>query len=400
MSDPFYPDEPPEKPTSPTRPRRHTQVMRALAEFEDGGIFVAQELKEARVLPSMPQTPNPFSRLGRRLRNAIGAMVLLMAFGTFGYLIISGGKWEVFDCLYMTVLSVTTVGYSEVIPISTTPFGRSFTLLIMIMSLGINAYFVSAVTAFFLSEEFEGLWWRRNMERKLNKLHDHIIVCGGGETGVHVITELRNAGRKVVLIDDDPSRSRGLNEVLGTFPVVIGDATEEMTLQKAGIDRAFGLAAVLSSDKDNLFVTITARRMNPSLKIVSRGIEINALDKIVRAGADRVVSPNHIGGVRIATEMVRPHVVQFMDLITHTNDLDLQLEQIDLPRRAPLVGKRLRETDLRQKNLLVLAVRSVNDKGWIYNPTPDYVFEPQSTMIVLGTSAAVQMLSSEMEHYG
>ncbi len=384
----------------PTHPRRHTQVMRALAEFEEIEIYKNEANNKSVVLPSLPTPASPFSNLGRRLRNAIGAMVLLISFGTFGYLLISGGKWPVFDCLYMTVLSVTTVGYSEVIPLSATPFGRPFTLLIMILSLGINAYFVSAVTAFFLSEEFEGLWWRRNMERRLKELQDHIIVCGGGETGVHVITELRNSGRKVVLIDDDPARARGLQEVLGRFPVVIGDATEEMTLQKAGIDRAFGLAAVLSSDKDNLFVTITARRMNPGLKIVSRGIEINALDKIVRAGADRVVSPNYIGGIRIATEMVRPHVVQFMDLLAHTNDLDLQLEQVDLPQRAPLVGKRLRETDLRQKNLLVLAVRSANDRGWIYNPTPDYVFEPQSTMIVLGTSAAVKRLSTEMENYG
>lgn len=342
-------------------------------------------------------TPGPGGRLGRRVRNATGAMLLLLSLGTLGYYLIGQGRWSLFNCLYMTVLSVTTVGYSEVIPLSKSFLGRPFTLCIMLLSIGINAYFISAITAFFLSEEFEGIWWRRNMERQINKLKDHIVVCGGGETGVHVIAELHSSGRNVVLIDDDPERARGLQESLGMFPVVIGDAADEVILQKAGIKQAFGLVAVLGSDKDNLFVTITARRMNPRLKIVSKGIEINALDKILRAGADRVVSPNYIGGVRIATEIVRPHVVQFLDLLTHTNDLDLQLEQVDLPLRSPYVGKQLRDTDLRKKQLLVLAVNSPADDSWTYNPTPDYVFEPFSTLIVLGTSSAVELLSDETE---
>lgn len=326
-------------------------------------------------------------------------MFVMIAFGTLGYVLIGGGEWPFLDCLYMTVMTITTVGYGEVLPLHLTAMGRPFSILLMLLSLGMNTYFIASLTTFFLSEEFEGIWWRRNMENLLSKMTNHIIICGGGETGIHAMMELRNSGYQVVLIDDNAERAKGLQETLGQFPLVIGDATDELTLLKAGIERAYGLAAILSSDKDNLFVTITARRMNPRLKIVSRGIEINSLDKILRAGADRVVSPNYIGGIRIATEMVRPHVVQFLDMLTHTNDLDLQLEQIDLPLYSPYVGKQLKDTDLRKKQILVLAVRSPEDATWIYNPKPDYLFEPLSTMIVLGTIEAVKALGDEIATY-
>jgi voltage-gated potassium channel len=139
--------------------------------------------------------------------------------------------------------------------------------------------------------------------------------------------------------------------------------------------------------------------MNPRLKIVSKGIEANIQDKLKRAGADRVVSPNYIGGVRIASEVVRPHVVQFLDLLTKDNALDLQIEEVTLPLYAPYIGKRLRDTDLRAKHLLVLAVHSPDDDSWIYNPPPDYLFESMSVLIVLGESQAVEAFRKEMEAY-
>jgi voltage-gated potassium channel len=341
----------------------------------------------------------PLRQLGRRLRNALLLLFLLIGLGTSGYYLIGQGKWKLFDCFYMTVISVTTVGYGETIPVHSRPFGGAFTVTLLMLGIGVNAYFISALTAFFLSEELESLWWRRNMSRLAEKQSNHVIVCGGGETGIHILKELNNSGWSFVLIDDNPERARGLHEQYGTFPILIGDATEEIILQKAGIERAFGLVAVLPSDKDNLFITITARRMNPRLKIVSKGIEANIQDKLKRAGADRVVSPNYIGGVRIASEVVRPHVVQFLDLLTKDNALDLQIEEVTLPLYAPYIGKRLRDTDLRAKHLLVLAVHSPDDDSWIYNPPPDYLFESMSVLIVLGESQAVEAFRKEMEAY-
>lgn len=348
---------------------------------------------------SSTSNTSPLRKLGRRLRNASGLLTLVIIIGTQGYYLIGAGKWPLFQCLYMTVISITTVGYGEVLPIHTRPFGGTFTIFLLLISIGVNAYFFSALTAFFLSEEFEYLWWRRSMSRMVQRQKDHVIVCGAGETGIHIIEELNRSGWQYVLVDDNPDRARGLQEVYGNFPILLGDATEEHVLNKAGIERAYGLIAALPSDKDNVFVTITARRMNPHLKIVSKGIERNVQDKLKRAGADRVVSPNYIGGVRIASEVVRPHVVQFLDLLTKENALDLQIEQMLLPLYAPCVGKRLRDTDLRERGLLVLAVHSPDDQSWYYNPPPDYIFEPMSILIVLGATVAVEGFATELKLY-
>lgn len=326
-------------------------------------------------------------------------MFFLISLGTEGYYLIGKGEWKHFDCFYMTVVTVGTIGFEETLPVKKNEWGRPFTAILIFLSMGVNAYFISTITAFFLSEEFENLWWRTRMERLVQRQKKHTIICGGGETGIHVVQELLDSGEKIIVIDDNPDRLRGLQELLGNFPVVVGDATEEVVLQKAGIERAAGLVAVLPSDKDNLFVTITARRMNPRLKIISKGIERSTLDKLKRAGADGVVSPNYIGGVRIAAELVRPHVVQFLDLLTRDNELDLSIEELDLPVDYPFSGKRLRDTDIRQKDLLVLAVYSPADDSWYYNPPPDYVMEPLSTMIVMGKVGAVKSFRDELIAY-
>ncbi len=342
---------------------------------------------------------SPILQLTRRLRNGTIAMLLLLLIGTEGYYIVGQTEWSYFDCFYMTVITVNTVGFEETLPIGSHVGGRTFTIILIFLSLAIHAYFISSITAFFLSEEFESLWWRRRMERLAQKQKEHTIICGAGETGVHVLQELLDSGRKVLVIDDDENRLQGLQEYLGTFPAIVGDATEEYVLQRAGIERATGLIAVLPSDKDNLFVTITARRMNPKLKIVSKGIDLNTLEKLKRAGADGVVSPNYIGGLRIAAEFIRPQVVQFLDLLTRDNDLDLYIEEIHLPPKSPYNGKALRDTDLRQRDLLVLAACSKNEKNWHYNPPPDYVFGEETTMIVMGKVAAVKAFYEEQQRY-
>ena len=342
---------------------------------------------------------SPLSQLGKRLRNGCIAMLLLLWIGTEGYYIVGKGEWKHFDCFYMTVITVNAVGFEETLPVRKKPFGRPFTVILIFLSIAIQAYFISTVTAFFLSEEFENLWWRTRMERMAQRQKKHIIICGAGETGIHVIREFLESNINIVVIDDNEERLQGLQSMLGTFPVVVGDATEEWILEKAGIERASGIVVVLPSDKDNLFITVTARRMNHKLKIVSKGIDVKTLDKLKRAGADGVVSPNYIGGLRIAAEIIRPHVVQFLDLLSRDNELDLHIEELELPVRYPYNGQRLRDTDIRQKDLLVLAVQSPTDDTWYYNPPPDYVIEPHSTMIVMGKVGAVVHFRNELLGY-
>jgi voltage-gated potassium channel len=322
-------------------------------------------------------------------------MSLLLFVGTQGYFFIGQGKWSLFDCFYMTVITVTTVGFSETLNVAGQWGGRGFTVFLLFMSLAINSYFISTITAFFLSEEFEDLWWRSRMQRSVKRLKDHVIVCGGGETGKHVIKELLTSGWQVVLVDSRPEIIRELQESFGWFPAVDGDATEERILEKAGIDRAYGVIVVLPNDKDNLFLTVTARRMNPKLRIISKGINFSTLEKLERAGADGVVSPNYIGGIRIAAQLVRPHVVQFLDLLTRQNDLNLSIEEVNLPSNSPYCNKLLRDTDLREKELLVLAVRSPKSGQWQYNPASDFMIDPASTIIVLGNTEAVESFRDE-----
>jgi len=335
--------------------------------------------------------------LGERLRNASIAYVLLLWLGTEGYYLLGQGKWSFFDCFYMTVISITSVGFSEVIPVHKVPMGRIFTTILIFFGMAINYYFISTLTAFFLGEEFKDVWWRRNMKRMTDRQQEHIVVCGAGETGFHVIQELLTSRWNITVVDQSQERLRNLQDSLGSFSCVVGDATDDMVLERAGIERAYGLIAVLTSDKDNLFVTITARRLNPRLKIVSKGIDLKTIDKLKQAGANRVVSTNYIGGIRLAAEVVRPHVVQFLELLASDNDLDLLIEEAHLPLDSQYAGKRLRDTDLRQKELLVLAVHSPADGSWNYNPKPDYIFEPLSTLIVLGHTSAVKAFHDELD---
>ncbi|MCB9643057.1 MAG: potassium channel protein [Myxococcales bacterium] len=340
---------------------------------------------------------SPTREMWGRLRNATLTMLVLLGIGTEGYYLIGKSQWPLFDCFYMTVIAISTVGFGELLPIAETALGRPFTVFLLLASMWINYYFISTITAFFLGREFQDLWWKRTMEYLSAQQKDHIVVCGGGETGIYVIKELLDSQRSIIVVDDNINRIKALQDQFGRFPAVVGDATEEAVLRKAGLDRAYGLVSLLSSDKDNLFITITARRMNPRLKIVSKAIELNAFDKLKSAGANRVVSPNYIGGVRIAAELIRPHVVQFLDLLTKDNELNLCIEEFTLPERSSYVGKQLSETDLRQKQLLVLAVYSPNRADWSYNPSPDYVFEPLSTLIVLGNIDAVQAFRQQLK---
>jgi voltage-gated potassium channel len=339
---------------------------------------------------------------------AAGALLLLVFVGgTLGYYALShahlppGARWSLADCAYMTAISITTVGYGEVIEVSRVPFGRLVTVLIIFAGLGVAVYFASALTAFVVEGDFQQLRKRRKMKQQMTKVRDHIIVCGVGTSGFHVVTELLASHWPVVCIDVSEERVRRVRELEegAAVPCIVGDATEDDVLKEAGIDRARGVIAGLSTDKDNLFVVISARQLNPKLKIVAKAVDIGTSEKLRRAGANVVVTPAYIGGIRMVSEMVRPNVTEFLDLMLRDKDRNLRIEEVNLPDDSPLLGKNLSEARIRETtNLLIVAVRTAPGGQFLYNPGPQHKLTAGMSLIVLGNTESVQRLRQAAGH--
>jgi len=231
------------------------------------------------------------------------------------------------------------------------------------------------------------------MDRAIDKLTNHVIVCGIGTTGRHITIELRAVGVPFVVIDSDRERLDDLNaEFDDTLLFVHGNATDDHVLELAGIARARGVISALNDDKANLFVTISARALNPKVRIVAKSIEPSTEAKLRRAGADSVVAPNYIGGVRLFSEMVSPKTVAFLDrIVQFGSGISVGLEAIDIPRDSPLVGKRLAETNIRAKGALVVAVHRA-DGDYVYNPGSEHSLEAGDSLIVLADSSDIAAL--------
>lgn len=331
-----------------------------------------------------------------RVGLALLAVLGTVAGGVVGYWLIGGGKWKLFDCLYMTIITLTTVGYGEVLPLETTTMGRPFTIALLMAGVLSVGYFVSSATAFLVEGELSGLRWRKRMQKELAKLENHVIVCGAGSTGLHAIRELAAVGADFVVVEHNEDLAKRIHKEFGGVAVV-GDATHDDTLLQAGIERARGIIAALSDDKENLFVTLTARTLNGKLRIVAKAVEPKADQKMRRAGADSVVSPNLIGGLRMVSEMLRPEVTSFLDLMLRDKDRTLRIEEIAVPPRSSLLGKRVADADLQRHELLLLAVKEPPAAGgrYSYNPRPDHVIQEGATLIVLGEPEKVRRLSAE-----
>jgi voltage-gated potassium channel len=344
------------------------------------------------------------SRLLRE-RIVVASIALLSIFliGTFGYwslgeVYLGKQAWDLGSCAYMTVMTITTVGIGELPHLSRVPGGHVFTVVVLLSGLGVAAYFVSALTTYFIEGEFARNRIRRRMNRVLAEIRDHIIVCGIGTTGVHVVEELVWTKWPVVAIDRDAAKLERLQELTADLlPTVVGDATEDDVLEQAGIKRARGIVAALTDDKDNLFIVVSARQLNPRLRIIAKGVELQAGEKLKRAGADSVVNPAFIGGVRMVSEMIRPQVVEFLDLMLRDKDKNLRIEEVVVPSGSPLVGKPIFEAQIRQHtNLLVVAVREPagpdQPPRFVYNPGPETLIVADMALIVLGETDSVHKL--------
>ncbi len=234
------------------------------------------------------------------------------------------------------------------------------------------------------------------MDSRVKKLSGHTIVCGAGSTGIHCVRELAAIGVPFVIVDRSPEVARELSRE-HDCPAVVGDATHDEVLLEAGIERARGVISALTDDKDNLFVTVTARALNPTLRIVAKAIDVKADAKLRRAGADSVVSPNLIGGLRLVSEMVRPEVVTFLDVMLRDKDRTLRIEEVTIPPGRPGEERRVSELGLDRHKLLLLAVKEPAPEARLhYNPSPEHLLSGGETLIVLGDPARVRQLSAEV----
>lgn len=321
--------------------------------------------------------------LQRRLVHALILLAGVVLVATCGYKVF-GRDVAWLDALYMTIVTLSSVGYGEIVDTSHSVGLRAFNLLVLTFGIGVMLYVFSVATAFVVEGELKNLFWRRKMQKKIAGFRGHIIVCGAGETGMHVVEELRKTGHELVVVDLERERLEKF-QVFPDVPLIQGDATDEEVLEQAGLERSFGVVAVLPSDKDNLVVTVTVRQKYPNIRIVSRNIEQKMGDKILKAGASSTVSPTFIGGMRIASEMVRPHVVTFLDLMLKERSKTLRIEEIQVPYHSSWVGEELGGIHLREKyNLSCLALRHSTDETFRYNPQDNEVVKGNSVLVVMG----------------
>jgi len=321
--------------------------------------------------------------LRRQLLSALLLLLVIVMMAALGYRWLGGPEVSFLDAIYMAVITVTTVGYSEVVDTSAHPALRVFNIFVILFGIGVMLYVLSASTAFIVQGELKDLFRRRKMLNQIRDLKAHFIVCGAGETGQYVVQELLKTGYDFVVIDHDEERLEKIRH-LGEFPVLQGDAADEEVLASAGLDRARGVVTVLAEDRDNLLVTVTARQMSPTVRIVARCAEAKMADKLIRAGANSAVSPNMIGGMRLASELIRPHVVSFLDLMLRDQVKSMRVEEIAVGDASPWVGKTLHNTDLHRKyELLALALRRPNGEMQ-YNPHGETVLASGDVLVVLG----------------
>jgi voltage-gated potassium channel len=325
----------------------------------------------------------------RTLARSAAFIVVVYAVGVIGFLQIGGEEATLMDAVFMTAITLTTVGYSETIDVSATSQAAMFTTMLMFAGVGSFVYFFSGLTAFMVEGGLDRLLWRRKMKRTIENLSGHFIVCGGGTTGAHIVGELLHTERPFVLIEENEDRARALFESFGLeFATVIGDATDDESLAAARVERASGLAACLSSDKDNLLVTVSGKMLNPKMRIVSRCTEDRVEGKIKQAGASAVVSPNLIGGLRMVSELVRPTAVSFLDRMLRDKDKRLRVEEHQISDRSKLKGSTVGSLRARKiADLLVMAVGQA-DGSWTYNPEDDTGLEPGMSVIFMGSPAA------------
>ncbi|MBM7542057.1 potassium channel family protein [Amphibacillus cookii] len=323
----------------------------------------------------------------KRIFFLIGLLLVLVIFGSLGYLLLLEVEW--IDALYMATITISTVGYGEVAPM--TAEAKIFSILLIIMSIGVIGYAGSALMRYFFEGTVKQVWRERKMKEQINKMNDHIIVCGAGETGGQVIHVLQQQNANFVVVEQDVNKVEELKK--DRIAVIHADATTDQALDEANIIKASGLVTSLSTDANNLYTVLTAREMNPQLNIIARAITPNSHDKLIRAGANKTVSPNEIGGHRMASMLLKPSVIAFLDTITHSGHIDLNLNEVEIEQGSYLVGKSIEEANIAEEtDLILIAIKSKKEDHMIFNPKQNYLLKTDDIMIVLGEQVQLKEL--------
>jgi voltage-gated potassium channel len=315
----------------------------------------------------------------------IGALAVI-GFGTAGYALIEG--WSPFDALFMTIITVTTVGYGELHPLS--PAGRAFTCVLIVLGVSYLAYVFATITRIVVGGHIREILGRRKLEKRIKALRGHFIICGFGRIGAVVSAELTSRNLPFIVVESGAERLQKLDDA--GYLYVAGSATEEDVLEQAGIKQAKGLITAVRSDADNLFIVLTARGLNPDLYILSRAEEEMSRKKLLRAGADKVILPYHLGARRMAEAVARPAISEFVDLVVHGRSLELRMEEVRVAPGSTLVGQTLVDSAIRASlDLLVVAIRRATGE-MVFNPQPQAKISGDDTLIVLGEADNLKRL--------
>ena len=321
------------------------------------------------------------SKMYKKLIRTISILVFILLFGTVGYVIIE--KWNFLDSLYMTVITLATVGYGETHPL--TIHGRIFTIILILSGISVMLYAVSSITSFFIEGELSQIFRRNKMLKTISQLKNHFILCGVGKVGSHIISELSQTKRNFVIIEKD----KDLLKKHENYLCINNDAADENVLKVAGIENAAGLFAALSTDEENIFLIITAREMNPNIKIVAKAVKDSSARKLMFAGANSVVLPNLIGGLRMASEMIRPTVVSFLDMMLKEGKGDLRVEDVEV--KNPKVST-VSQVQFEKTGVLLLAIAT--KQGYKFNPPKDTSIHAGDKLIVMGNADQVLSLKN------
>ncbi len=320
-----------------------------------------------------------------QFKSALILLVLIIIGGTASYVVVEG--WNLFDAFYMTIISITTTGFAEIRPL--TLAGRVVTVVIIVVGVSTIAYTGGRGIQILIESQ---LLRRRRLTKKVEELTNHYIICGYGRLGRTICTELSSQNIPFMVIEKGEENIKEIVEA--GFPFIQGDATLDEVLLQAGINRARGILAVLSTDAENVYVTLSARVLNSNIFIVTRALEDQAEEKLKRAGANRIVMPYEIGATRMVHLLLRPAVVDFMDIVSSQKEVDLNLEEIEVSASSPLVGKTLVDSLVRQKlNIIIVAIFRA-DGAFIYNPTSSTVFQAGDRLIAIGASTDLNAMNN------
>ena len=327
-----------------------------------------------------------------RLLSPVLALTGVISGGGCALYLLGDGRWSFLEALYFAVVCASTVGFGEVPGLSEVPFGRAVTVGIILSSLGVVAYFQSALTTFLVQDVIGNRLRHRRMQNMIESLDSHVVVAGAGTLGAYVVAELVATRTPFVVIDKSRQHLESLGrELKAKVPFLVGDATQDATLLAAGIERASGVIAALTEDRDNLYVTISARGLNAKARIVSKVVAPDATQKLLRAGANAVVSPTRIGGLRIASEMLRPTTVGFLDKMIQARGSALRFDELAVPSGSWLIGKQLRDLPLRRDHgVSVVAIYHQEDMQ--VNPPPEVTLEADMVLVVVGEVERIREL--------